>query len=582
VRQLAARLEGSDRLSPDQLGEEIAALSPREQAELALRLPAKQRAEVLLHSPKPMRLVRSIADADFYVTVREVGASDALPLLKLGSYEQLQYLIDLEAWRRDRFDEDRSGAWVAMLLEAGEPAIRRFLRNTDDELLALLFRRWLRIQQLEYEDSPEVHGHGLSETGTDSAFVTPDGYFCFSPSIAEHAPAVRRILQLFYQEQPERYQRAIWSSLWELPAELEEQARHWRQSRLEEHGFPRWEEALEVYAPPAGIRSHPAAPQAGNPDALPASRLPLMPKESSNALAPALDALAGEERERALHEVASVANHLLVADGADTGDPLAHRAVLEKVACYLGIALTARASEAPERAARVIAEVPVIELFREGYAAAVDLQCRARRVVRDGWPASHERALELLDPPILARVRAVLAPRPGFVEVDDSGELGEARDFRSSAEIDETRVSLEMAEVVGNLFFRRMNLDPVLLVDAADPRRVEPLRLGALMLTTLAWHATRGELRSDPLPADVIADFLRTVASRRTAAAEAPQRAFERLLSHLVETYSLDAREGALLRGYGRFALELLSGACAGLDPGVPVDPRFVNCLRID
>jgi len=582
VRQLAVRLEGSGRVSLDQLGDELAALSLREQAELALRLPAEMRAELLLHAPRPMRLVRSIADADFYLTVRELGPTDALPLLRLGSYEQLQYLIDLEAWRRDRFDEDRSGAWVAMLLEAGEPALRRFLRNTDEELLALMFHRWLRIRQLEYEDSPEVHGHGLTETGTGDTFVTPDGYFHYSPTVPEHAPAIRRILQLFFQEQPERYQRVIWSSLWEVSSELEEQARHWRQSRLEEHGFPPWEEARDVYAPPAGTRVHPAVPPLGDQDAWPASRFPLMPGESSNALAPALDMLAGEERERALHEVASLANHLLVADDADTGDPLAHRAVLEKAAGYLGIALTARAAEAPERAARVLAEVPVIELFREGYAAAVGLRHRARRLIRDGWPASHERALELLDPPILARVRAVLAPRPGFVEVDDTGELGEARDFRSLAEIDETRISLEMAEVVGELLFRHMDLDPAVLVEAADPRRAEPPRLGALLLTTLAWHATRGELRSHPLPADVIADFLRTVASRRTAAPQAPQRAFERLLNRLVEEYSLDAREGALIRGFGRFALEQLSGACAGLDPGVPVDPRFVSCLLID
>ena len=52
----------------------------------------------------------------------------------------------------------------------------------------------------------------------------------------------------------------MWMAQWELPSELEEQALHWRQSRLEEHGFPDWEEALSVYAPPEGVQSHPRPP----------------------------------------------------------------------------------------------------------------------------------------------------------------------------------------------------------------------------------------------------------------------------------------------------------------------------------
>jgi hypothetical protein len=279
--------------------------------------------------------------------------------------------------------------------------------------------------------------------------------------------------------------------------------------------------------------------------------------------------------------VAALANHLLVADGADAGDPLAHRGVLEKALGYLSIALTVRSANTTEQAARVVAEVPALELFREGYAKASELQQQARRLMREGWAAVHPHASELLDPPIQARVRALLTPLPSFVGVDEAGQLGLARDFRSLSEIEETRVSLEMAEDVGDLLFHHMGFDAAALIDVKDPRRAELPRLSALLLTALAWHAARGELRTDPLPADVVADFLRTIASRRTASAEAPQRAFERLLRGLTERYALDHREVAVIQGFGRFALEELREACAGLDPGVPVDPRFVNCLLI-
>ena len=35
--------------------------------------------------------------------------------------------------------------------------------------------------------------------------------------------------------------------IWELETETEEWARRWRLARLEDLGFPRWEEAMGVY-----------------------------------------------------------------------------------------------------------------------------------------------------------------------------------------------------------------------------------------------------------------------------------------------------------------------------------------------
>ena len=105
------------------------------------------------------------------------------------------------------------------------------------------------------------NGHGETETGTDAGFLAPDGYHRFSPIIPEHGPAIRRLLELLASKSVERYQRLLWSALWEPTAEVEEQARHWRQSRLEEHGFVRWDEAVAVYAPPEGSRWQPAVRQ---------------------------------------------------------------------------------------------------------------------------------------------------------------------------------------------------------------------------------------------------------------------------------------------------------------------------------
>jgi hypothetical protein len=513
------------------------------------------------------------------MTVREVGPADAMPVLALSSVSQLLHLIDLESWRGDRFDADRAGAWIALFLEAGEPALKRFLRNADDELIALLFRKWVRVEQIEYEDSAEKHGHGQSEAGTEQGTMTPDGYHRFVPSIPEHLAGIRRLLQLFFLDQPERYNRSMWLSMWELPSDLEEQALHWRQSRLEEHGFPDWTEALSVYAPPEGVTSHPRPPAPTDPDGLEASRgfLVALPREST--LLPAMDSLSGEHRERVLFEFLSVANRILVADGGDTGDPEAHRAAMRKAAGFIGIALSARGADRTDRAADALVEVPTIDLFREGHAFAVEVQQIARRLTREGWASQHPRALELLDHPIRGRVEALLEPRPRHFACED-GETGTMREFHTAAELDEARVAVEMAEVLGRLLIEGMGLELERVLEAA-PRAAEAHRFSTLLLTLLAWHSTRSELRGDPLPADVIADFLRTVASRRTAAPEADERALESLLDELRTSFDLTLRERSVLEAYGRYCLERLAEECGGLDPGVPIDPRAVGCLLV-
>ena len=579
-RELSALVEELAELAknaPGRLAERVGSLSIREQAELALRLPAPERLELLLHAPKPMRLVRALPDSEFYMTVRELGPADALPMVALSSAAQIHHLLDLESWRRDRFDADRSGAWIAFLLEAGEPTIRRFLRTADDELLSLLFQRWIRIREIESEDGHASPGPGPTETGDERGFVSPDGQYLLRPTIAEHAPAVQRLTQLFYRDEPQRYQQVLWAAAMQMPSELEEQALHWRQSRLEEHGFPPWEDAISIYAPPAGLVDHPRPPEPSDPDGLAAPRSPLGLLAATDRLARAVEGLSAEKQDHVLHEMVSLGNRLLVADGVDTGDPAYHRAALKTAAGYVAIAVEARGGDRAG-VAQLLEELPLIELFREGYARAVELQTRARALTKEGWPAAHPRALELLDSPIRERVTSLLELRPLYFEVGNEEQPGGPRPFRLPQELEETRVALEMAELVGGLMVGRLKLD----VARATALDGVPLRFSGYMLTTLAWHATRSTLRTAPLPADAVSDFLRNVASRRTAPPEAPARALDALTGELVETFDLSAREVALWQAFGRAALERLNSECAALDPGVPVDSRFISCLLVE
>jgi len=574
IDRLAAELDELARHAPARLADRVAEMTVKQQAELALRLAPQQRMELLLHAPKPMRLVRSLPDFDWYITVREIGPADALALIRLASAEQMLHLFDLEAWRHDRFDGDRAGAWLAVLLESGEPALLRFLRHADERLLALLLKRWLHIEPLEFEDGADVHGHGLGDAGTAEGATMPDGHHRYSPTNPEHGPAAQRILQIFYVSQPERYERAVWAALWELPSELEEEGLKWRLSRLEEHGLPGWEDSLDVYAAPGAPLGTPGIPIPTDPDGLAASRRALMPTWSPPVLVAATDLLDGEQRERVLYETASVANRLLVADGADTGEPEHHRAALAKAAAYIGIALETRAASEPEKIARVLGERAVVELFREGWSQAVKLQQRAIELIAGGWSVDHPNPLRAIDPPLDERLRALTEKRPRYVEVSDGDLSGRPREFLNRAEIEETRVAIEMAQRMGNLLFGHLGWD-------SGPAE-EPHRLSTLFLTTLARHSVDGTWTTAGLSATLVADFLRTVGSRRTAAPESASRALEKLVRALTEHFQLESRDVSVALSFGRFASERLADECGALDPGVPPDPRFVSCLILE
>lgn len=573
IDALASELGPLARTDPNALSARVAALTVREQAELALRLPAKERLELLLHAPKPMQLVRALPDGEVYLTVREVGPFDAMPLLSLASGSQIAHILDLESWRGERFDATRSGAWVALLVEAGEPTLKRFLRTADDALLLALFRDWARVSQIETDHEEPVAGHGETEAGGDRGFVSPDGAHRFSPAIPEHAPAVRRLAEAFFRDDQRRYLRTLWEARMELPAEIEEDALHWRQSRLEEHGFPSRDEALAIYDPPVGgdlPLPRPLPPDPGEGAVLSGTRSPLVRLGGRLVLAKAADRLTGDEREVVLFGVVSLANKILVADVMDAGDPEAHKRAFEKAGSYVDVALEARGVRDPDAAADVLTRVPAVELFREGYARAAALRARAKRVAGEGWASRHSRAFDLLESPIRARVRGLLYPRPLYHDPDVETEIA-YRDFRSLAEIDEARAALDLAEVAGRVLLERLGFPPSAVESGAT--------FSTLLLTALAWHAARGAPRAEALPADVVSDFLREVASRKTAPVGAPGRALAALLDRLERDGIATHDERRILEVFGHACLDRLAADCGSLDPGTPITPLTVGSL---
>jgi hypothetical protein len=335
---------------------------------------------------------------------------------------------------------------------------------------------------------------------------------------------------------------------------------------------------MTVYAPPEGCRARTDVPEPGS---MTAPRTLLRWVDTSGPMIAALSRLPNVERERVLGEVVSVANRLLVADSADTGDPDSYRGAMRKAGAYVEVGLAARGSRTDADASRTLAQIPVLELFREGYQRAAEVQQRARALVQQGWASVHPDAPELLDVPLRPALSGLLRPWPLHFDPTAESEEKAFRDFRSLEEIDEAAVSLRMSETLGRVFVERLGLNVPALLEQRDRFPQGVPRFSTLFVTSLAWSSAAGELRCEPLPAEITARFLRTVASRRTAPPEGPERALNDFLDRVATEIDLRPADLQALRAFGNACLDKLKDECSALDPGAPVDPRFVSCLLV-
>jgi hypothetical protein len=291
--------------------------------------------------------------------------------------------------------------------------------------------------------------------------------------------------------------------------------------------------------------------------------------------------LAPAERDHLVWQLGALANRVLIADRLDTGDPGSHQAALRKSIVTVGIALEIRLASDGRPGDEVMREVPIVELFREGYEPTEKMKQECHRLIREGWPAMVVNALELVDPPLRQRLAGLMAQRPMYYQVPDEQVREEYREFRSLDEVMETRTALDLVRRIGSIFVHRLGLNTGRLLEGPADFPFGNPRFSTLMMTMMAWHAARKEIRLEPLPSDVLADFLRIVASRRTADAEAPDRALDNLVQRLTVKTELDPEDGAALHRFGRACLPTLRAECGQMDPGSPPGQRDVTCLLI-
>lgn len=474
------------RLDPEQAAASIDALPREQRVDLVLSLPGgKQRLDLILTSSRPEELTRAIPPEDLVLSVKDIGDADAVPILEMSSNRQLTYLFDLELWIREGIDLGRLLHWIEILFECGKPRVLRWLRSIDFELLVLLFERTvLLLERDELENLPDR---------LSSRLYTPDNTHYLLIKLGADYNLLRQLFDLMFAKDPDMFFALTGNLGTNPPAELEEMAYRWRTGRLADRGWPDLDEALQMYQP--------AEPEQVRPrDLLPLGfdhppRFPLERRYTGKLLQAGVEIIGAERKGPVAVQLANLINRVIISDGMTPGEAESLKQAGDRVKGCLEIGLSLLGADQAETSARLLAGVPLVDVFRVAQGAIQRRVQRARKIMTR--PSAG--LLNSLPPPLPECMQALQAPRPLFVSPKEMlpREFSDPTDL---AMLDQDLDLIEAAFVLGDALGLKRGRLAAAFPPGSHPESPEGLTFYTLLLTGFARSLVGLETRTEPLP----------------------------------------------------------------------------------
>jgi hypothetical protein len=342
---------------------ELSTLSLADQAALVCETPVTRRAEILELLPFPEQVVPEIPDAELCFTVKAIGLSDAGWLLEYATPTQIVASLDLDVWNKLEPDLAALDSWIDALAETSSRSFLRGLLALDPELLVIYLRH--RIFVVQKPDEKE---------GWDPppGSQTLEGQFYFGAHTEDDDIAsVILLLRELFQNDYWTYFRTLQAVMWELETENQEWAIRWRTGRLQDLGFPPWNEAMDIYRF-IGVEERAMIPADARPLEVTEWHLPTwiptLPTEagSQHLLFRTIPLLGDSERRSAFYAFTAVVNKVAVADGMNLGDAEFAPRAIEKAAAFASAGLEFIATAQRLEPVEVLQRVAIERLFRVG------------------------------------------------------------------------------------------------------------------------------------------------------------------------------------------------------------------------
>jgi len=343
----------------------VAALSIDEQLALVCDAPVSRRRQILDLLPAPERVVPLIPEAELVFTLKAIGLDEGAWILEAATPDQVTACLDLDAWKGTSLDPLALELWMAALAEIADAPLVRHLHAIDPELTVLYVKQHCEVL-LKPPDSEEA-----SFEPPPGAQTIDGQFYVVARRDGDDLAPLLRMLHALFQGDYWAYFRLLQGAIWELATESEEWALRWRSGRLEDLGFPPWEEAMAIYRfVPAAERDRlPAEPEPREIDSwhLPVW-IPSLPtgRDAKQLVFSAIAELDDEERRTAFYELVALANKVAVADRMDLADAASTPSAIEKAARWVSRGIEHVASANAAAAAEVLRRLPMERLFRVG------------------------------------------------------------------------------------------------------------------------------------------------------------------------------------------------------------------------
>ena len=448
-------------------------------------LPPTDSLKRILSLDHPQGLVRSLSRVDFYWLVKKVGEEDSLPLLQMASYEQWQYLMDMELWKKDRMSFEQASVWMTRLNQADPGRLLQWLCTEGEHFSCLYFSRMIRV---EVRRTDEVYD--LAD-----GFVSFDNIFFFKVLNPEYEEQIRNILQLLAATEHERYQALLLGIQGTLPSEMEEELYRLRNVRLAEDGFLPYEEALSIYSrlKPESLKRNektsslefPPAPEEGV--LVPVT--PILHTETTSFLIETAEGISDPLFvDRIRLEFAGLCNQVIAADGVEVDDLEVLLKVCRKAAGYISLGLEKVSDKKLPLSEEFLRGNSLLDIFRVGYGLALELKWKAEQWLKKAWFVRKGFGQGFWEEDWGGMLSGLLLTRPQLFVQTHAGES--YRDFENLSEIDDCHTVLK-----GMIILDR------LLENIASQHPLEPALEKQLQVTFSALIFTywaRQELKIDP------------------------------------------------------------------------------------
>lgn len=416
-------------------------LPTEKRVQIFRNLSAQAREELIQVTSRPGEITRAISDEEMFFTIKELGEENALGLVSATTGKQLQYVLDIDLWKRDEFDVEMAGHWLDLIARIGVNKILQFVQVADPELVVTALRPVINVQIRNPDTDLAEQRDSLPP------FTLDDLFFLDFPDV-RWEESIKLVVEVIFNWKQEYYFELMEQLARGVNFENEELALKWSRGRLADHGIPDLDEALEVYSyvGPSDIKQEweegSAVTDYGLHGAPAVLEYPLKLVEQENFFKECLERISdAQQRDRIALQLAHLANKVIVADGWDPGSLSQMNQSLNKISGHISIALEDVCGTDIARGAEILAGNHLEMLFRRGFSLIHELVREANRLL-----SRCEGGIDNLGMPLAGLLAGLLNKRPRFGGLPPTDPL--PREFNSLQDLETIR-SVMQSEAAG-------------------------------------------------------------------------------------------------------------------------------------